>query len=164
MTKHLRNRRQLRRAVLATVIVVLGVGVWQGVAGATAASKTEVIQGHNANCGHPSGKGPIGAATFSREGTELFIDVVLTDASKNTDYIVQLWKANSNGGCERLEIDMGELATDGAGQAEGVFSALVGPKKGNFFVDITTGEIVEFPGLRGPQSSIFDNDSLIAHI
>ena len=163
MTKHLRNRRQLRRIGLATVIVVLGVGVWQGVAGATAADKTVVIQGHNANCGHPSGKGSIGAATFSRDGDELLVDVNLTNAQKNTDYFVELWMAKDNGDCVLVD-DMGELLTDGAGQAEDVFAALVGPKKHNFFVDVTTEQIDRPVGARGPQSSFFDNDSLIAHI
>jgi len=158
----MRNRRHLGRIGLATVVVVLGVGVWQGVAGATAADKTVKIQGHNANCGHPSGKGPIGMATFSRDGDELSIDVALTDASKNTDYFVELWIAKDNGGC-RPVADLGPLLTDGAGQAEDVFSTLVDPKKHNFFVDVAL-EDNRAPTHGPEQSTKVDNDSLIAHI
>ena len=70
MSRYVRNR-QVRRIGLTALVVVLGVGVWQGVAGATSAKsgKTAKIQRHNANCGRHVGSRAIGTATFSRDGS-----------------------------------------------------------------------------------------------
>ena len=119
---YMRNR-QLRRIGLTALVVVLGVGVWQGVAGATATGgKTAPsIQRHNANCGRHAGSRAIGTATFSRDGDELFVDVELTGADPNADYDVELWMANNNG-CEFVN-NMGPIGTDGTGQGSGEYTS-----------------------------------------
>jgi hypothetical protein len=168
VSRYVRNR-QLRRIGLTALVVVLGVAVWQGVAGATATGgKTVKIQHHNANCGRHAGSGPIGTATFSRDGSVVMVHVKLTSADPYTDYSVVLWKA-VNDGCDEIE-DMGGIETDGAGQAEDDFSANVGNKKQNYFVDILLDECNApegqpcSPQMRGDETSQEDNDSLFVRV
>ena len=164
MTRYLRNR-QLRRIGLTMLVVVVGVGVWQGVAGATATSgKTAKIQRFNGNCGRHVGSRAIGTVTFFRDGEELDAEVNLTGAEPYTDYSVELWMA-TNDGCN-LVTDMGPLATNGAGQGSGEYSAGVDNKKHNYFVDITTQDCEApkapacTPRTQGDESSPDDNDSI----
>jgi len=167
MGKHVRNRRQLRRIGLTALAVVLGVGVWQGVAGATATGgKTVKIQHHNANCGRSVGTPSIGTATFHRDGNTVSVDVSLTNADPDSDFFVILYLVKSNGGCKLVE-DMGEIETDDFGMAQGEYSSQVDPKGHKFFIDISVGDTVApTHGSHGgpPPTSPFDNDSLIVNL
>jgi len=167
------HRRQLRRIGLTALAVVLGVGVWQGVAGATATGgKTVKIQRHNANCGRPFGKQQIGTATFQRDGGTISVDVDLTNADPDTSYLVNLYTVKDNGGCKFLET-IDELETDGAGMAHGEYPSQVGPKSGSFFVDLfeggcewapTTQPFGCAPQKHGPDSNKLHNQSLIVNL
>jgi len=169
--RHAQNPRRLGRFGLMALAVVLGVGVWQGVAAATATSgKTVNIQHHNANCGRSIGTEPIGTATFSRDGNTLMVDINLTNADPNTDYFVELWTPKSKD-CKFLD-DMGKIETDSNGQAQDEFSSQVDPKKTKFFIDVTIGDCLDAPtakpdcfvSRRGPGVNSFDNDSLIVKL
>ena len=163
MGKHERTRRHVRRFGLTALVVVLGVGVWQGVAAATG-GKTVKIQHHNANCGRSVGTEAIGSATFSRDGNEVFVDVNLTNAQSFTDYFVELWLVKSNGDCKFLD-EMGIVATDGSGVGENELSSEVDPKKHNFFVDVVSEEAVQsVQSIHGSGTGEFDNDSLIVKL
>ena len=144
-------------------------GVWQGVAGATATGggKTAKIQRFNANCGRHVGSRAIGTVTFFRDGEELDADINLMGADPNTGYEVLLYMA-TNDGCNFVT-DMGPIATNGAGQGSGEYSAGVDNKKHNYFVDIssgcpdgaaTTAPKVCTPNRQGGESSPEDNDSV----
>ena len=81
-----------------------------------------------------------------------------------------LWKATDNNDCDDID-DMGALSTDGAGQAEDDFSASVGNKKQNCFVDIALDECVAprapkacSPRTQGSETSPVDNDSLFIRL
>ena len=165
MSRCVRNR-QVRRIGLTALVVVLGVGVWQGVAGATSAKgKTAKIQRHNSNCGRHAGSRAIGTATFSRDGdTTLDVDVNLTSADPNTNYFVELWMATNGGDCEFVT-DMGPLNTDGAGQGSGEYSAGVDNKKHNYFVDVTLSDGgAPTHSQNGDETDGDDNDSLFIRI
>jgi len=170
------NRRQLRRIGLTAVVVVLAVGAWQGVAGATATGgKTEKIQHHNANCGRSIGTPPIGTAKFKRDGNSLSVDVNLTSAEEDSDFLVDLYLVKPNGSCKFVD-EMGKIETDGAGMGHGSYESQVDPKSHKFFVDILrevcTDESTSVqpcdgggaPTKHGPNVSPVDNDSLIAEL
>lgn len=161
MGTHSWNRRYLRRTGLFALVVVLGVGVWQGVAAATG-GKTVKIQHHNANCGRSVGTEAIGSATFSRDGNTVFVDVNLVSGIPEFDYEVDLYMVKSNGGCKFID-DMGVLGTDENGQGQGEFSSQVDPKAQKFFVDLSEG-LPFAPATNGGDTSPFDNDSLIVKL
>jgi len=169
MGKHVRNRRQLRRIGLTALAVVLGVGVWQGVAGATATSKTEKIQHNNANCGRSIGTPQIGTADFSRNGNTVSVDVNLTSADPDRVFTVQLWMPKAGGHC-KLVGGIGEIETDDAGMGHGKYSSPVDPKSHEFFVDLLMGGCVKAPKPLanclpdGAKVAPVDNDSLIANL
>ena len=143
-------RRRLRRVGLTAAVVVLGVGVWQGVAGATATGgKAVKIEHHNGNCGRTVGTPSIGTATFSRSGNTVSVKVDLVSADEDTNFEIILFIVKSGGGCKNVA-DMGSLTTDSGGRAHGEFSAQVDPKSSNFFMDAFDG--------------LFANDSLIVKL
>ena len=161
MGTHARNRRYLRRTGLLALVVVLGVGVWQGVAAATG-GKTVKIQRHNANCGRSTGTPQIGTATFSRDGNTVFVEVNLTNADPFTDYVVELWMIKTSDGRCKFVDDMGPIGTDGAGQGTGSFSSSVDPKANLFFIDVSIGDTETAPN--GGETFPLDNDSLIVKL
>ena len=127
------RNRGLRRVGLASVVVILGVGVWQGVAGATTTSgKTAKIEFHNENCGHTIGTPSIGTATYSRSGNTVNVKFDIESGNPNDDYDITLWVLKNGGDCKQVA-DMGVLDTDSSGRARGEFSAQVDPKSASFF-------------------------------
>ena len=141
MGNHEQNRSRLRRIGLAALVVVLGVGVWQGVAGATATSgKVIRIQHHNGNCGRSIGTPFIGTATFSRAGDAVDVRVDLMSAEPNLEFDIALYAVKPDGDCKFLGLmdSLGSslLTTDGNGQAKGHFELTgVDPKSQTFFMD-----------------------------
>ena len=169
MTKHLRDRRRLGRFGLAALVVVLGVGVWQGVAAATS-GQTVDIQKRNSNCGRSTGTHAIGTATFYLEGTDLVVDVNLTNADPDTKYDIVLYSVKPGNNCRERD-EMGELDTDGNGQGQGEYSSQVDPKKQKYFIDVAFYGCPEAPHAKpacgapnGPDVRSEDNDSLIVKL
>lgn len=113
------SRRMARRSVLFAVLVVAGVAVWQGVAGAAGLMSTRgrtAIESQAAACGAPTGNTPIGWAKIQRRAKKTEIDYRLTEALPDTVYTVYLYE-NAPLSCTQIAT-LGTVKTDHNGNTK----------------------------------------------
>jgi len=144
-----RSRRLLRRGRMAAVLVVLTVGVWQGVAGASATSSASArVEYRNQDCGLRTGNKKIGTVKFERSGNTVKVNFRLTKGRPDTTYLIVLY-AVPDSGCEvGLPVDFLVTDAQGKGHVGGKVDLMGNPKK--FFASAFDGDVY--------------NDSLIVNL
>jgi hypothetical protein len=114
----------LRRVARAVALVVLALGVWQGVAlaGATGEHATVPVQQFNSFCGSDSGGTVIGSVRFTRSGDKLTVAFKLKGALGKTHYAITLWDGSD---CSQIA-ELGDVYTTANGKGSRTFHTTVG--------------------------------------